>query len=188
MRCRIVSTKGNLRYFCAMVFLRPLTPADAEMLATVGGVSLIQSHGHSAPAPVMQAYVTKSFSVENCRAELADPAHIFYGAFYNGEPAGYFKITYRKPHEAIALQPVTYLERIYLLQQYLSLKLGHHLLQKAMELSKAAGEKGMWLTVWKENKRAIHFYQQQGFETVGEGKFTLTEAHTNPTWIMLLRY
>lgn len=171
-----------------MISLRSLTPDDAEMLADIGSISLMQSHGHSAPTPIMQAYVAKSFSLESCRAELADEANIFYGVFYNGVPAGYFKIIYGKPHEAVDLQPVTYLERIYLLQQYLSLKLGYQLLQKSIELSKAKGEKGMWLTVWKENERAIRFYQQHHFETVGEGRFTLTETHTNPTWVMLLRY
>jgi len=168
-------------------FLR-LTPADAEMLATMGGASLIQSHGHSAAAAVMQAYVSKSFSVEACRTELADEANIFHAVFYNNEPAGYFKIVFGVPHPAVDAQPVTKLERLYLLDQFFGLKLGQGLMQKAIELSKAAGDKGMWLNVWKENGRAIRFYQKQGFEAVGESLFVLTETHANPNWVMWLRY
>jgi ribosomal protein S18 acetylase RimI-like enzyme len=171
-----------------MIFLRPLTPDDADMLAAVGGVSLIQSHGHSAPPEIMQAYVEKSFSVDACRAELEESAPVFYACFYNSVPAGYFKIQYNVPHEAVPLQLVTKLQRLYVLNEFLGLQLGHTLLQKSIELSKAAGDKGMWLNVWKKNERAIRFYQKAGFETVGESLFVLTETHANPNWVMLLRY
>ena len=175
-------------YFCAMISMVQLTPDDAELLADIGGVSLLQSHGHSAPAHIMQAYVDKSFSVDACRAELEDSAHIFYGAFYNDVPAGYFKIQYNVPHESVPLQPVTKLQRLYVLNEFLGLQLGHALMQKTIDLSKEAGEKGMWLNVWKENSRAIRFYQKKGFETVGESLFVLTETHANPNWVMLLKY
>jgi diamine N-acetyltransferase len=173
-------------YFRRMIVLRPLTIDDAPLLATVGRQTLLESHGHSAPAEVMQAYVDRSFSEAACRAELEDSGNIFYGAFYEGALAGYFKIIMSVPHPAVALQPSTKLERLYLLNTYLDLKLGHQLLQKAIELSKAAGEKSMWLNVWKENGRAIRFYEKQGFVTVGESDFVLTEAHSNPNWVMVV--
>ncbi|MGV3656450.1 MAG: GNAT family N-acetyltransferase [Chitinophagaceae bacterium] len=171
-----------------MVSFQQLTPADAEMLAHVGGVSLLESHGHSAPPEVMQAYVDRSFSVAACRAELSDNRNIFYALYYHGEPAGYFKTIYSIPHQSVAIQPVTKLERLYVLNKFLDKKLGQLLLQKSVELSKEAGEQGMWLNVWKKNERAIRFYQKQGFENVGESMFVLTETHANPNWVLLLRY
>ena len=171
-----------------MTTLKPLTANDAAMLAKIGGISLIESHGHSAPENVMAEYRNNSFSEEACRAELADEKNIFYGVFYNGEAAGYSKIILNEPHPAVHLQPVTKLERLYLLQDFYDKKLGHLLLQKAVELSKAHGEKGMWLDVWKKNERAIRFYEKQGFKTVGESEFVLTETHRNPIWVMLLSY
>ena len=86
------------------------------------------------------------------------------------------------------MQPATKMERLYLLKEFYDLKLGQHLMQHAIDLSKAAGEKGMWLNVWKENERALRFYTKQGFEVVGESEFVLTETHANPNWVMLLRY
>jgi ribosomal protein S18 acetylase RimI-like enzyme len=171
-----------------MVSIIRLTPSDATLLATIGGTTLIESHGHSAPAQVMQEYVDKSFSTETCLAELMDGNNIFHAVFYNNEPAGYSKIVFDCPHPALPLQPVTKLERLYLLNQFYDLKLGHQLLQQAIDLSSAQGEQGMWLNVWKENERAIRFYQKQGFETVGESEFVLTPTHANPNWVMLLRY
>lgn len=179
---------GGGLYFCRMIVLRRLTPADAEMLSEIGRESLVQSHGHSAPAAVMQAYVDRAFSTAACRAELTDEHNIFCGAFYNGQATGYFKIIFDSPHTAVNIQPVTKLERLYLLNDFYNLKLGHRLLAEALEVSKAHGNRGMWLNVWKKNERAIRFYEKQGFETVGESEFVLTESHSNPNWVMALRY
>jgi diamine N-acetyltransferase len=171
-----------------MISIVRLGVDDAAMLSKVGGVSLVESHGHSATPEIMQEYVNKAFSEEACRAELEDNRNIFYAVYYNNQPAGYYKIIPVVPHPAVPLQPVTKMERLYLLKEFYDLKLGHHLLQHAVEQSKAAGEKGMWLNVWKENGRALRFYQKQGFEVVGESQFVLTAEHSNPNWVMLLRY
>jgi diamine N-acetyltransferase len=158
------------------------------MLAEIGGVSLLDSHGHSAPAAIMQQYVDRHFNEEACRAELSDETNLFTAIFYKGQPAGYSKLIFNTPHPAISLQPVTKLERLYLLKEYYDLKLGHALLQHTITLSEAAGDNGMWLDVWTENHRAIRFYQKHGFETVGEGRFVLSGNYTNPVLIMLHRY
>ncbi len=171
-----------------MVSFKSLTPADASLLAKVGRVSLLESHGHSQPIEVMQAYANKSFSKEACRAELANHSNIFSAVFYNDQPAGYSKIIYNTPHPAISLLPVTKLERLYLLKKFYDLKLGHLMLYQAIENSKIAGDKGMWLEVWKGNERAVSFYQKQSFETVSETSFRLTATYSNPAWVMMMEY
>ena len=171
-----------------MISIVRLTPSDASLLSKIGGITLLQSHGHSAPAHIMQDYVDRSFSEEACLAELSDKDNIFNAVYYNNEPAGYSKIVFNYPHPAVSLNPVTKMERLYLLNQFFELKLGQQLMQQAIELSKESGDRGMWLNVWKGNDRAIRFYQKQGFETVGESEFVLTETHSNPNWVMLLQY
>lgn len=175
-------------YFRTMISFVRLTAGDADLLVKIGGASLIESHGHSASAETMQEYVDRSFSKEACRAELADESNLFSAVFYKGEPAGYSKIILSVLHPAVSLQPVTKLERLYLLKNFYNLQLGHLLLQQALDFSIAQNEKGMWLEVWKGNSRAIRFYEKQGFKTIGETEFRLTATHTNPAWIMLLRY
>jgi ribosomal protein S18 acetylase RimI-like enzyme len=175
-------------YFRKMISLRRLTTSDAPLLATLGGTTLIESHGHSAPPEVMQQDVDKSFSEECCKAELMDKGNIFHAVFYNNKPAGYSKIVFKSPHPAVPLNPVTKMERLYLLKEFYELRLGQQLMQNAVELSTAQAELGMWLNVWKGNERAIVFYQKQGFEIVGESEFVLTETHANPNWVMLLKY
>ena len=171
-----------------MVSFKSLTPADASLLSKIGGISLLESHGHSQPIEVMRAYVNKSFSEDACRTELANHSNIFTAVFYNNQTAGYFKIIYNKSHPAISLVRVTKLERLYLLKEFYDLKLGHLMLHQAVENSKAAGDKGMWLEVWKGNERAVRFYQKQGFQPVGETHFRLTATHANPAWVMMMEY
>ena len=148
----------------------------------------MESHGHSAAPETMQEYITKSFSEEACFTQLQDENNIFSAIYYNNKPAGFSKIIFNTPQPSVPIDPVTKMERLYLLKEYYDLKLGHQLMQHAIGLSLAAGQKGMWLHVWKENHRAIRFYQKQGFEIVGESDFVLTASHSNPNWVMLLRY
>ena len=175
-------------YFRTMISFLRLTTSDASWLATVGGATIMESHGHSAPAQTVQAYIDKSFNVDACIAELGDENNIFSAIHYNGERAGYSKIVFDCAHPAVAAQPVTKMERLYLLKKFYDLKLGQQLLQHSIDLSTEQGEKGMWLNVWKGNERALRFYQKGGFETVGESKFAMTPTHSNPAWVMLLKY
>lgn len=168
--------------------MKRLTPEDAALLASIGGESLLESHGHSAPLPIMQAYRDRSFNEATCRAELEMEQNIFTAIFYNGIAAGYSKIVVDVPHPAVSLQPVTKLERLYLLKKFYGLKLGEQLLQQILKFSKASDNKGTWLEVWKGNERAIRFYEKQGFRMVGEMSFQLTETYANPAWVMLLPY
>lgn len=171
-----------------MVSYQRLTAGDASWLARVGGLTILESHGSSAPPEIMQSYIDRSFSEDACRAELSDAQNIFTAVDYKGQRAGYSKIILNTPHPMVDLDPVTKLERLYLLKDFYGLKLGHGLLQAAVNLSKEGGDKGMWLDVWKGNERAIRFYGKQGFETVGEAEFVLTSSRVNPIWVMLLRH
>lgn len=191
MRSQVRSTMMNLPSRSEMnniISLRQLKPADAPLLSKIGGISLIESHGHSAPMETMQDYVSRSFSEEACCNELSDDCNIFFLITYKDQPAGYSKIILNTSHPNVALQPATKLERLYLLREFYGLALGDHLLQRAIELATIAGDKGMWLNVWKKNDRAIHFYEKQGFQIMGESEFVLTSSHSNPNWVMWLTY
>src|SRR5207237_3116895 len=106
-KLKMKSIKKSLAlYFRSMVSICTLTSSDATLLAEIGKVSLLESHGHSAAPEVMQEYVNENFTVEACRQELSDEASVFQGLFYNDEPAGYSKIQFNY------LQPLTDLKQV----------------------------------------------------------------------------
>jgi len=164
------------------------TIQDLKTLTQVGRRSLLESHGHSAPTAVMHAYVDEKFTETALEKELSDPENIFHIIWHNNQPAGYSKIIYRQSLPHVPQTNITKMERLYLLQEYYSLKLGQQLLQFNIDLSKQEGEAGMWLYVWKENERAMRFYTRAGFKIIGDGWFRLTDEHANPNWQMLLTY
>lgn len=164
------------------------TIKEGTLLTQIGRRSLLESHGHSAPAPVMQSYLTEKFTEAALEQELSAQQNIFHIIYHNGQAAGYSKIIYRQPLAHVAQKNVTKMERLYLLQEYYNLKLGQQLLQYNINLSRQRGEEGMWLYVWKGNERALRFYTKAGFQIIGDGDFRLTDDHANPNWQMFLEY
>ena len=171
-----------------MIRIVPVQKEDMPLLVPIGRRSLVESHGHSAPTEVFETYLDEKFTPEALEAEVADKANLFHLVYYNDTPAGYSKIIYNCPIGPVAAPAITKLERLYLLSEFYDKKLGHRLLQFNIDLSKAAGQQGMWLYVWKENKRALRFYERAGFTIVGDGFFRLTDTHANPNWQMYLKY
>ena len=171
-----------------MITIAKANPEDYAVLSIIGSKSLIESHGSSASEEVMNTYVNENFNPDKCKQELSDPNNIYHIIYYNDQPAGYSKIQFNTPHSTIPDQQVTKLERLYLLQAFYSLKLGLELFRFNVALSKEHNQAGMWLYVWKENHRAIYFYEKAGFQIVGDGYFRLTATHANPNHVMFLKY
>jgi ribosomal protein S18 acetylase RimI-like enzyme len=171
-----------------MITIIPVQAEHIPVLSRIGSLSLVESHGRSAPPQVMQSYVEEKFTETALAEELSDQHHIFHLIYYNGQPAGYSKIIYNSPIEAVPQTNITKMERLYLLREYYGLQLGQQLMDFNIRLSKQHGQQGMWIYVWKENHRALRFYEKVGFVIVGEGYFRLTDEHANPNWQMYLAY
>src|SRR6185436_8479622 len=159
-----------------------------QLLSEIGKISFIESHGHSAPPEDINTYVKEKYKEELFRAEITDAKNIYHIIYYHEQPAGYSKIIFNAAHPDIAKRNVTKMERLYLLKEFYSLKLGYDLLKFNIELSRTNKQSGMWLYVWKENPRAVSFYKKNGFVITGSHDFKLTETHSNPYHQMFLRY
>lgn len=177
--------------FLGSIIMISITKAkidDAHLLADLGLKTFIESHGHSASMAVIDKYVNEKFNINAVQEELADRRNIYHIIFHDQQPAGYSKIIFNENHSGIQNGDVTKLERLYLLKEFYDLKLGHQLLEFNISLSEQNNQEGMWLFVWKENERAVRFYEKAGFEIVGSFDFKLTDKHSNPNHQMLLTY
>lgn len=160
----------------------------AEILAEIGRQTFIESHGHSASSADIAAYVNEKYTADVFRQELENTGHLYHTIYYGQQAAGYSKIIMNCGHENIAFSNITKLERLYLLKDYYDLKLGLQLMEYNIRLSKENNQKGIWLFVWKENDRALRFYQKYGFQIVGSHDFRISVHHSNPNHQMLLLY
>lgn len=171
-----------------MISIRKANIHDVPLLAAIGGASFIESHGSSASREVMDIYVKAKYNTDACKEELCDLNNMYHFIYKDQKPAGYSKIILNSPHSNIHIKNITKLDRLYLLKEYYHLKVGLDLFNFNLELSKSNNQAGMWLYVWKENSRAIHFYEKAGFKVIGSYDFKLTETHSNPNNHMMLTY
>lgn len=161
---------------------------DVKLIADIGRLSFIESHGSSASAADLNEYVKEKFSYAVIKEEISDLKNIYHIIYRDKQPAGYSKIIFNASRANIKEDNVTKLDRIYLLKEFYGLKLGYELFTFNIELSKKNNQAGMWLFVWKENHRAVSFYKKAGFKIIGSYDFKLTETHSNPNHQMFLRY
>lgn len=161
---------------------------DIKLLADIGRVSFIESHGNSASKADINKYVNEKYNYEVFKEEISDPENIYHIIYHNEHTAGFSNINFNAKHSNIQMKNVTKLDRIYLLKEFYGLKLGYELFTFNVELSKKNGQAGMWLFVWKENHRAVNFYKKTGFKIIGSHDFKLSETHSNPNHQMLLIY
>lgn len=159
---------------------------DVELLAGIARTSFMESHGHSAGAEDIHAYINDTYSDAAFKEELQNEKNLYHIIYTDGRAAGYSKIALNASCEGI--NNITKLERFYLLKEFYGLKLGRELLGFNIELAKRNGQAGMWLYVWKENERAVHFYTRAGFRITGSHDFRLSPTHTNPNHRMLLEW
>jgi len=161
---------------------------DSQLISRIGGITIVESHGHSAPMDVVDKYISEKFNFDSIQKDLGDPQNIYHLINHDNKPAGYSKIILNYGHPDVKMKNVTMLERLYLLKEYHSLKLGLELLQFNIEFSKDSDQSGMWLYVWKGNLKAVSFYEKNGFKIIGSFDFNLTESHSNPNHHMFLEY
>ncbi len=171
-----------------MFLIHKASNEDSSLLSRLATQTLMESHGHSAPAADMENYIGEKYTVAVFNEELNDPKNIYHIIYHDGKPVGFSKIIFNEPYAGSPLQNITKLDRIYLLKEFYDLKLGQQLLQFNLDLAKQNDQVGMWLYVWQENERAVKFYTRNGFTVIGGYDFHVSATHSNPNYHMLLRF
>ena len=171
-----------------MVVINKATTKDAEALAKLCIESFLPAHGHSSPKKDIDSYISKNFSKENLLCELAEKKNEYYLIYFKGKLAGFSKVIFNASNINIDGSNITKMERLYLLKEFYGLGLGKELFDFNIALSKKNQQKGVWLEVWVENYRAISFYSKMGMKKKGLYDFKVSETHSNPNYMMYLKY
>ncbi|APQ17423.1 GNAT family N-acetyltransferase [Maribacter hydrothermalis] len=109
-------------------------------------------------------YIEHAFALEKIKGELSNPNSDFYFVYANDEVVGYFKLNVQEAQSELKYDDSIELERIYVLQKHQGLGLGVQFLNHIKKLSQGRKKNMLWLGVWQENKRAIEFYERNGFQ------------------------
>ncbi len=132
-----------------------------------------ESFGDQNTVDNMNAYIKKCFSEEHLLAELRDPGSLFYVANIKDQWVGYVKLNSGSVQIGNQLERAIEIQRIYVLKDFQGHKVGQQLYEKAVGIALQAGIQFIWLGVWEKNKRAIRFYERNGFIPFGSHFFWL---------------
>jgi len=156
----------------AMINIRQATEADTEVLALLGRITYVESHGHFIEDKNdLSSYTSEAFSISKTQENLNNPNILYYIIYSDKLPVGYAKLILNSKHESVVSQNACELNKIYILRDFIPLKIGQELLTFVEDKAKELQFDTMWLCVYIKNDRAIRFYKRNEFKNVGEYNF-----------------
>lgn len=146
------------------VEIRQATLSDLDALTELGARTFYETFSAQNDKEIMDRYLSENFNSTQIAKELADTQNQFFMAFSKGEPCGYVKLRRAgKTPDAIHGKKAIELQRIYVVGEYHSKKIGAELMRHCLELAFNDGFEVVWLSVWTENPKAIKFYERWGY-------------------------
>jgi len=86
---------------------------------------------------------------------------------------GYAKLKHPSPIASLPQVDAAQLQKIYVLREFLGQGIGRPLLRAVLDRAAAVQASAVWLAVLRANRRAIHFYEGQGFTALGDDMHTI---------------
>ncbi|RYC53413.1 GNAT family N-acetyltransferase [Flagellimonas olearia] len=154
------------------------TEADATSIALLGRFTFTETFGHLfRDKNDLMEYYERTFAVEKLANSLKKGSNAYWLAHIDQLPVGYAKLKLHSPSPFIDSRNVCQLQKIYVLKDFLSQKVGLALQTEVLDKAQSDGFEHIWLSVLKENKRAIAFYEKNGFEFLGSHSFQIGSEH-----------
>lgn len=155
-----------------MVKIKIAKEVNTDVLALLGRLTYVESHSHFIDDKNdLLKYLDDVFSIFKTKQDINNPKNLFYIIYVDNLPVGYAKLVLNAIHESVVSRNNCRLERIYILNDFIPLKIGQQFLTFIEEKAKALQLDTMWLSVYIKNNRAIRFYQKNEFKNVGELNF-----------------
>ena len=157
-----------------MISIRTASQDDAIFISLLGRITFNETFGDLfKDNGDLPNYLNRTFSVSKIKKSLNNENNQFYLAFVDDLPVGYAKLKLNSASEFIDSKKISQLQKIYVLKDFLSMKIGHQLQSLLLDRAKVLGSKSIWLSVYKENERAIAFYKKNQFAEVGSHNFSI---------------
>ncbi len=157
-----------------MLIIRKATLPDAQTIALLGRITFNESFGNLfSDKDDLLAYHERTFSVSKMQSSLQKVSNIFWIAFNDELPVGYAKLKLNSHTEFLAEERVCQLQKIYVLNDFVSNRIGFELQNTLLKEAKNKGFHTIWLSVYDGNKKAIRFYLKNGFKQIGTLNFQI---------------
>ena len=153
------------------VVIRRATEADAGALGVVGPAAYAETYAYLWDDPLAYLRQLTTFSTSAFAELIArENAHVWVAAI-RGEIVGFLSMNLDTADPVTGAGHGAEIARIYILRQARRLRLGHRLLEAAIEESLAEGTAYVWLHVMASADWARRAYAQWGFSELGGTAF-----------------
>ncbi len=147
---------------------------DATTIALLGRTTFDENFGHLfRDREDVLVYLDTTFSVDKIRKGLQKKENLFWLALWNDLPVGYAKLKLDSPSQFLPKAHSCQLQKIYVLKDFLSLKIGFKLQETLLKAAVQSGYDEIWLSALDSNKRAIRFYEKSGFRKLDTHDFVI---------------
>lgn len=158
--------------------IRLAVQEEAPFISLLGRVTFSETFGHFfRDKQDLLDYCEATFSVDKIERSIGKQSSVFWLAYVNRLPVGYAKLKLDSKSEFLETDSICQLQKIYVLGDFLSMKIGLQLQNALLEKARELGFEKIWLSVLDSNERAIRFYERGGFETLGKYAFQIGKEH-----------
>lgn len=154
------------------ITIRSVRPDELPVLRDISIRTFVDSFADQNTKENMDDYISKSRSIEKLIEEYYTPGAEFYFAMSAHTPVGYLKLN-TGTAQTEAQDNAIEVERIYVEADYQNQKIGQLLLDFLISKGLQANFDIIWLGVWEHNRKAIRFYERNGFSVFGRHDFHL---------------
>ncbi len=154
-------------------YCRISTVDDAELLMDISRTTFYDTYNEFNTKEDMDLYMTQYFNLQTIIDELNNPSNIFVFVYDGDELSGYAKLCESIIPDKLKGFTALEISRIYSIKEKIGKGIGNKLLEESIAIAKQKSKQMIWLIVWKQNVRAIAFYQKNGFEIFDEQDFIL---------------
>ena len=155
------------------VTFRAAIPAEAASFSAYARDLFVQTYAQFNEPENFQRYLDGAFGESIQHAQLIDPDILTVVATDDDEFVGYYQVKFNgDTPDCVDVRSAAELARFYVDPAYHGSGLAQRQIQHMFSLTAERAD-GVWLGVWKENPRAIRFYEKAGMRDVGETSFLL---------------
>src|SRR5687768_2148348 len=147
---------------------------DAPVISRIGRASFSDAFGsffHSQQD--LADYLERTYANPKISSSIGKPNNLLFTANWEGEAAGFAKMRRHSPHEQVAEERVSELQKLYVLKPFHGKGIAQALLNEVIATAKQLNSAYLWLDVLKQNARAIRFYEKNGFARKGVHQFLI---------------
>jgi ribosomal protein S18 acetylase RimI-like enzyme len=146
-----------------MIEIKKANLHDIIAIQKIGIQSFTETFTDNNTPENIEKYLQDSFNSAQLTLEINNSNSFFYLAFSDAEPVGFLKVNLEEAQTESLYKNTLEIQRIYVLKDFHGKKIGQLFLDQALKVAKQEQVVYIWLGVWEENRKAIHFYTKNNF-------------------------